>query len=227
MTEPTELEAISAYLAPSLLPTDGRVSLLDAALRDAAAATATNGLWLGAVGYLIAIEQLGKTVAPVGSQTDRTRSEVAFRTCLTDFRPDIEDPIRGALYALRCALVHSFGLINNNPGTDKHHVFALTRSGSLVLETNNPRSGSLDEDVTLSQTSAVVNVDELRRTTESCVETARDLHNNGNLALVPGMTPRRVFAERMIRIVPRQQLPERIHSALDNPDSGASVVGLS
>ena len=129
MADPNAHEAINVYLAPVEDTDDGRFSLLDAVLRDADKAMEADAPWLGASGYLISIEQLGKTVEKADSPAPRGKSETSFRAALTDFARDLEDETAGALYGLRCSLVHSFGLINENPGTDKHRVFALTRSG--------------------------------------------------------------------------------------------------
>lgn len=224
VADPTEHEAINVYLTPVGDADDGRFSLLDALLRDANQAMDGGSLWLGASGFLIAIEQLGKTVQERGSSAARNGSENSFRAALIDFAPGLEYPTGGALYALRCSLVHSFGLTNPNSDSDKHHVFALTRSGPVV------RFPEVEWDGTVGGTNALemttgVNIEALRELTESCVGRARGLNDLGELDLAPGMTPERVFAERLMRIVPLEAIGHKVYSLPSDPSTGASVTG--
>lgn len=224
VADPTEHEAINVYLTPVGDADDGRFSLLDALLRDANQTMDGGSLWLGASGFLIAIEQLGKTVQERGSSATRNGSESAFRAALIDFAPGLEDPTAGALYALRCSLVHSFGLTNPNSDSDKQHVFALTRSGPVVRFPEVEWDGTVVGTNALQMTT-VVNIEALRDLTQSGVARARELNDSGELDLAPGMTPERVFAERLMRIVPLEAIGHKVNSLPGDPSTGASVTG--
>jgi hypothetical protein len=220
VTEPTAHEAINAYLTPVEDADDGRFSLLDAVLSDANKAMEADALWLGASGYLISIEQLGKTVEKMEDPAARGGSEDSFRAALADFAPGLEEDTAGALYGLRCSLVHSFGLINEKPGTDKHRVFALTRSGPPVKFPETDWDGTIEGTKSLEMTT-VVNIEGLRDLAERCVTQARALNDTGELNLVPDMSPERLFAERIMRVVPESQ----VYTLPTYPSTGASVTG--
>jgi hypothetical protein len=222
VADPTEQEAINVYLTPVEDTDDGRFSLLDALLRDANQAMQAGALWLGASGFLIAIEQLGKTIQDRGTNAQRGGSEISFRAALIDFAPGLEDPTAGALYALRCALVHSFGLTNPSSDADKQHVFALTRSGPPVRFPETDWDGSIEGTGSLEMTT-IVNIEALRDLVEGCLTHARQLNDAGDLVLVPNMHPERLFAERIMRIVPDDQ----VHAQPTHPSTGASVTGTA
>lgn len=79
--------------------------------------------WLGAIGYLIFLEQVGKCL---GSQKDHVVH------CLKHFQRyhSLDEPKMYAIYALRCSLMHDYGLINIPPKKKElltHH-FSLTIS---------------------------------------------------------------------------------------------------
>lgn len=203
MSAPTRREALDAYLRTVPEVRDGRFSLLDVALREAQTSMdKAESLWLGAAGFLIAIEQLGKTVARKNSTAARSNSEEEFRAAMADFASTVLEATRGALYALRCSLLHSFNLLNRRPGTDKHRVFALTDSGALVTHPKQTWDGTATGARSTTQTT-VVNVFELRALAERCVAEARLLHQAGNLEIAPGLTPTEVVGERLMRIEPR------------------------
>src|SRR5438552_3440124 len=91
-TPPTERDAITAYLRERQ-PGERRTSILQAVVGDARA-TFEDGkaLWLASAGYLIAVEQIGHTVALVATAaTPRGGSRAAFVAAVADFgsaRPD-------------------------------------------------------------------------------------------------------------------------------------------
>ncbi len=231
-------EAIDAYLAERP-QSDGRTSLLYAALNDANTAMDYQALWLGAAGYLIAIEQLGKTVARKGSQAERRPpvnpaapriggrrrevSERSFKAALIDFASAIDENDHAPLYALRCSLVHSFGLVNYNrdrKAKDKHRVFGLRETGDLVTPPKEPwdssRAGARSGRMT-----TYINVRKLRDEVIEAVREVSALHLKDELRLVRGMTADRLAGERLMRI----HASTKTFSGISDGREGASVSG--
>ncbi len=133
-----------------------RKSTLTAALDDARTATSrdgsgtcrfdagadgdTSGSWLGAIGYLMVLDQLGSAVKHRSSSaTDVKRS---FERTLHDFPGDLKqlvpdsdehDKVRHKLYGLRCALAHDFSLTNDCGADDpRTALFRLDRDTRLI-----------------------------------------------------------------------------------------------
>jgi hypothetical protein len=150
-----EQRLIDAYLAP-FDPRARDHSTLDVALRDARPASLRevadgtpmrpdhSSSWLGAVGYLILLDQLGETIRAAGEPVDRfPNRHPTVRKCLERFAAELTDDDTAAIYGLRCALAHDFGLWNPpNPGeTPKpwHRVFTLKADDSNDLITHPAR----------------------------------------------------------------------------------------
>jgi hypothetical protein len=104
-----------------------RVSSLVAVLRDARAAMgrseetgvlqpgqeARAGNWLGALGYMVMIEHIGKIFRPRNAAAQAQRG---FRGALANFAPHLKAEERNALYALRCCFAHDYSLVNRPDG---------------------------------------------------------------------------------------------------------------
>lgn len=100
-----------------------RVSSLVAVLRDARTATGRSertglfepgqeahaGHWLGALGYMVTIEHIGKCFRPRDATPQR---RPGFRGALANFTPHLKEEERNALYALRCCFAHDYSLVN-------------------------------------------------------------------------------------------------------------------
>lgn len=194
-----EQEAITAYLDPVI--DAGPVSLLTAALRDARQAYSHNAIWLGAIGYLIVTEQMGRTIALRATRGERLGSRAASVAAMADLGPNrLDDEGRHALYDMRCAIAHQYGLHNESTASTRpSRVFAYTRSGTLVRLPEHPWDGSADGAVRLDMTT-VVNLEALQQTIETMVDRARELHDRGELVLVDGVSPDEVPALLRMRI---------------------------
>jgi hypothetical protein len=140
MTSPTtDKAALSEYLSP----TPPRISSFVAALRDARQATGRDlntgavldetqtGSWLGAIGYLLLLDQIGTAVEPASAGN---RQQVSILRALEWWSPGVTEKGRKAIYALRCALAHDYSLFNpNSRDPDLQHEFRLHRGkGHLV-----------------------------------------------------------------------------------------------
>jgi hypothetical protein len=160
-----------------------------AALRDARRVTGRDqatgrvlepelcGSWIGAVGYLILLDQIGGTLRPRTSAS----SVGGMRNALQDFAhmPRLEVD---ALYALRCALAHDFALLNIGPPQLTHH-FALSanRVDAPVTLPTNQWNGDLDHRSTDSQTT--INLWAVGDTVETIVETISEMVQSGDISV--------------------------------------------
>jgi hypothetical protein len=136
--------AIPQEMVPSLwahltftAPTEGaRISTLAAQIRDARGAVGRDldsghylnpadeahaASWLGAVGYLLLLDQIGTCFAVAGG-TDQSPQEI--KRALEYFAPDRVAPDEiNALYALRCSLAHNYSLVNMPPNVNKADMY--------------------------------------------------------------------------------------------------------
>jgi hypothetical protein len=150
-------EAIRRHITPQPLTVGRRdYSTFTGALTDARHATgrdlltgqtvraASPGYWLGSIGYMVLLEQIGKCFRPAGARSTDSRAFVRALELFTDLLSDE----RLALYALRCCFAHEFRVLNVN--TDKPgltHSFRLTEGdGPVVRLANPPWSGDFSEE---------------------------------------------------------------------------------
>jgi hypothetical protein len=126
---------------------------LTAALHEARQATGRNGetgeiepgtaalggSWLGAAGYLMLLDQVGSAARPGAPGPPVVRA-------LRYFAPRVGEPEREALYALRCSLVHGFGLVNvGGPGRTHHFMLAgAEQAGPVVRLPPQPWDGRVE-----------------------------------------------------------------------------------
>ncbi|WP_328448775.1 MULTISPECIES: hypothetical protein [unclassified Amycolatopsis] len=130
-----------------------RASRLIAVLREARQATGRNpetgriepgsgalsGNWLGAVGYLMLVDQVGSAYRPAGVPAVPGPPVVR---ALRYFAPGVGEPEREALYALRCSLVHDFGLVSvGGPGRTHHFMLDDAEGGPIVRLPPEPWDG--------------------------------------------------------------------------------------
>lgn len=135
----TAKDAIDNYLAPysETAPT----SFLEAAVRDSNAAIKSKppALWLGTLGYLVAVEQVGHCIQlksePQRSGQGSVQSFVAAAREFGDSGPFPRgDTDRKLLYAVRSALAHEYGLFNDK----KRFTYARATRFSPRLRVNPP-----------------------------------------------------------------------------------------
>ena len=141
-------QSITDHLSGQLIESDGAdfLSCFTAALRDARGITGRDletvqktdrsrlGSWLGAVCYLILIDQIGSCFRPKNRANHTEKN--AFKTALALFT-HLNPKDRNALWALRCSLAHDYSLVNFNPNAGKgtHH-FKLLYDSSAPLITH-------------------------------------------------------------------------------------------
>jgi hypothetical protein len=85
------------------------------------------GHWLGSVGYMILLDQVGKCFKPRVAQAVVAGS--AIEKCLTYWTPELSEREIGALYGLRNGLAHDYSLFNQNPKRlAVQHLYRLDRA---------------------------------------------------------------------------------------------------
>lgn len=123
-------------------------STFSAVVRDARQATGRHldtgevekadlaGNWLGTVAYLIFLDQIGDCFEPDPIPRQPAENTGAIVRALTYFEPALSDDDILAIYALRCALIHDYNLVNFGKGKQAdrlHHRFVLVNSKSMPL----------------------------------------------------------------------------------------------
>jgi hypothetical protein len=204
-----EADAITEFLTRPVLgsPAVPSLSCLWAALRDARPPSGRNvrtgrpnpkqqkkQLFVGAIGYLVAVDLLGKALKlNAGGSTERVR----FLAALEDFAPSgvtLSQRDRKALYALRCSFAHNFGVVNVPepphrpranwaPDPELTHHFLLAEDTRRLIT-----YGSLWDGATYpppAKTATVVNLRRLADLVEAMVEGLTYLHSQARLAIVP------------------------------------------
>lgn len=88
---------------------------------------ANKALWLAALGYLVTVEVVGRTlVRPETEYPNRKRDSQCLRAGLLEFAPHpVSDRARGGLWKLRCGLAHHYQL------RDGDHRFTLAEWGPI------------------------------------------------------------------------------------------------
>jgi hypothetical protein len=167
-----------------------------AALRDARKATGRNLItgeiesddltcsWLGAVGYLILLDQIGTCFKPDG------KSDVEGNTInrALSYFTELQIDDRNALYALRCAFAHDYSLVNENPRTKvrTHHFMVLSDPHFPVVK-HPAQAWNGDYSIRTKSNATIVNVRELGEIVERIYRKLIDLAKSGSLQVVlPG-----------------------------------------
>ncbi|MBE7438211.1 MAG: hypothetical protein HS115_07105 [Spirochaetales bacterium] len=214
----TEEEAISLYLSEDGI--DGKfphISTLIAILRDARAATgrdlitgnliddAKAGCWLGAMGYFTVLDQIGTAVKPKGAQPEKGPSIInALR-----YFSNLNSSECKVLYALRCAIIHDYSLVNIPKGSNANDK-ELLRSFTLGADEELPLFIHPDEqwDGTFAspdQNSATfVNLLKFSDIAEDAVENAKSYASRGDLEIALKKGAQELIARYTMKIVKRK-----------------------
>jgi hypothetical protein len=156
----TDGAALQLHLG-SHVPTpvgDGKrayISSFWAAVRDARQATKrdmgtgavtdepSTGSWIGAIGYMALLDQIGSSLKPAGVRP----AAGAAIVCALTYWTTLDAASIDALYALRCALAHDYSLFNKNARNPSlQHLFALDRraTGDVVRLPARPWGGDYE-----------------------------------------------------------------------------------
>jgi hypothetical protein len=170
------------------------VSTFNAAVREARSLSArdpdtgmpdggsTSTLWAAAIVYLILLEQVGKSLRPLGGRratwkpagARKPRREPDLEKAIRQFAPSAATKSeRQVLYALRCAFAHDFGLFNVRGVPPYRRVFRLDDApgGPLVSWPRVPWTGKV-MDARL-ETSTTVNLVAFAEVVEAVVRSVR------------------------------------------------------
>jgi len=138
--------------------------------------------WPGTFVYLVLLEQIGKTLRPKGGRDlppkagKKLSDEHPLERALRQFAAgNVTLTQRKALYALRCALAHEYGLFNASKSPDYNRHFTLTDSGPMFLRPKVKWNGSYSNPNLGSATT--VNVIKVADMAEEVVRSVR-AHSN-------------------------------------------------
>jgi hypothetical protein len=138
--------------------------------------------WLGAVGYLILLDQIGKCFKPVTNPA--TDAEPIIRA-LRNFSSVQDHLTLQALYALRNALAHDYALFNanaNDPARRRAFNFCVGIAGPVVQLPTTPWGGSYDATTPVPDDQiTVVNIRKVGDVAEEVVTVLRRLNAQGAL----------------------------------------------
>lgn len=79
-----------------------------------------HGCWLGALGYMALLDQIGTCLKPKGTSEGGNDIEKVLKYFTSLGKDEIQ-----AIYALRCAFAHNYSLANTNNRQDRQHVFTV------------------------------------------------------------------------------------------------------
>ena len=132
------------------------VSSFSAVVRDSRLATGRNldsgeveqpelaGGWLGALGYLVTLDQIGKCFRPKDLRRQPAHNAPLVKA-LTHFArdPTLSDNEILAIYALRCGFAHDYGLVSRsrvgrNAYRLNHRFLLFSDAGSPLVELPDP-----------------------------------------------------------------------------------------
>jgi hypothetical protein len=193
----TEHEALRWYVTGRPQPTPvAVVSCFWAALRDARNTTGRDeetgavtsegntGTWLGAVGYLALLDQIGSAVT-MRRTTRRLRGEPDIVRALREFSPShLTRRDLDALYALRCSLAHDFSLFNEGQGArarEKDFHFGLHTDPKALLIEHAWRRWSVDYATPSEHNQTWVNLRALGDLAEGCAANVERAFRTGRL----------------------------------------------
>lgn len=191
-------EAIAAFIDIRRQPDSPPywVSCFSAIVRDARAAsernvdtgavarTPSDTAWLGALAYMVMLDQVGDCFQIAGSP----RTGPPLMSALRSFT-DLNESDAAAVYALRCSLAHDYALVNTHSDSLFQHVFRLTATGALpvIRRPPIPWNGDLGH---VRSNETLVDLISFGDLAEVVVRRLPEVHEAGHLEIaLPGGVP--------------------------------------
>jgi len=144
-----------------------------------------HGSWLGAIGYLSLLDQIGTCFKPIGTATINNENSISKALKYFTNIPHLDID---AIYALRNAFAHDYSLYNINHKIQSYtHHFSVKQNpvDPLVSLPQTQWDGIIANRTHANRT--VVNLEALGDTVEQICSTLFQLANNNNLAVtLPG-----------------------------------------
>lgn len=137
--------------------------------------------WLGAIGYFALLDQIGTCFKP------KNRSPVAGHSIIKTltYFSNLNENERNAMYALRCALAHDFGLININPkNRGLTHRFTVTEGASASLVSLPMRQWDGDYNNLSPDNKTIVNLEALGDLAESICRQVVELSDYDQIEII-------------------------------------------
>jgi hypothetical protein len=142
-----------------------------------------HGSWLGSIGYLSLLDQIGKCFKPAAAAQIENGNPIS--KALRYFAAHIPNAEVDAIYALRNAFAHDYSLYNINPARPSYtHHFNVTQSPVLPL-VRLPQvqwNGNMNNITHNSRT--VVNLEALGDTVEAIYSQLLQMADNNTLAII-------------------------------------------
>lgn len=187
-----EDEALRRHFGFSML--NGHIQLTSgfvAAIRDARLATGRDqtsgvkvddqrhGSWLGALGYMALLDQVGKCFKPRSKGPVEGAAIIKALRYFTSLGTEEID----AIYALRCGFAHDYSLVNisSKPGLT-HHFLVHESPGPIVTLPRERWSGDYSQRTAENQTR--VNLEALGDVVETMYAVLLELDQQGDLEIV-------------------------------------------
>ena len=142
-----------------------------------------HGSWLGAIGYLSLLDQIGKCFKPRAAAV--INNENAISKSLRYFATHIPIPEVDAIYALRNAFAHDYSLYNINPNRPSYtHHFTVIQSPVRPLVVLPQTQWDADINNRTQNNVTIVNLEALGDTAEQICATLVQLANNNDLQVM-------------------------------------------
>jgi hypothetical protein len=198
----SEREVLDHYLGRPVAPPEGyegvHESTLHAALRDCRRAQNCDDWtgylargeeadhFLGAVGYLCLIDQVGSAIGLGGGryETGGLATKKAPYRALYD-STDLSAEVIEAMYGLRCSLAHDYSLVNKHWRPERQHLYIFSGGSDLVQLPSPTRrwDGEWVEDSSERQPTPF-NMRRIGDVAEHVVSVARQRHEAGEVRVL-------------------------------------------
>jgi hypothetical protein len=139
------------------------------------------GNWIGAMGYLSVLDQIGKCYRPITKNKLIHTRKPSINKALDYFTTLSDDEIN-AIYALRNAFLHDFSLLNKDNTKNFHH-FAVNadNSTSVVILPSTKWDGNINSRNAANRT--IINLQALGDLVENIYEQLLRLDSSNQLSL--------------------------------------------
>lgn len=145
------------------------------------------GHWLGAMGYLTILDQIGKTYQPKTYTGDEPEYKNSIKNALKFFADGLDGKDKKALVALRNAFFHDFSLFNIDEKDNKNHFcFNVTNhpTQQLILHVNNEYRWDGNIETVKQENFTTINLKGLGDLVENIYQKLISLNNTDELIIV-------------------------------------------
>jgi hypothetical protein len=138
------------------------------------------GCWLGALGYMALLDQIGKCFKPRSKERIKDRPIIQGLRHFTALSTDES----GAIYALRCGFAHDYSLVNDRTKPELTHHFFVYANGLGPVVTLPKERWSGDSSQRTLENRTCVNLEAFGDLVEGVYAVMRDLLDKGELEII-------------------------------------------